>query len=73
MSDWLERRSIWQFAVIWGVCMFLPIFLGGTAIQWLMKGRIDISYLIGYGLVFAVVTGIGATLKQRFRKFVENA
>ena len=67
MNGWLERLSTWQFAVFWGVCMFLSVDLAGALVQWLMRGRFDITFLVTYGLVFAVVTGIPATIKHRSR------
>ena len=68
MNGWFERRSTWQFALIWVIVMFLASFLGGAAFQEVWKGHIDVIHLVSAGLVAAVLTGIPATYVQRLRQ-----
>jgi CHASE2 domain-containing sensor protein len=68
VSGWLERRTVWQFAAFWGVCSFLAVVLAGAAGQWLIKRHLDVSFLLGYGLAFAVGSALPATLRHRSRK-----
>jgi hypothetical protein len=68
MSRWMERLSTWQFAVFWGMSLLVPTFLGGALIEWLLKDRINFSFLVPYSFVFALGSAIPATIRQRSRR-----
>jgi hypothetical protein len=68
MSRWMERLGTWQFAVFWGMSLLALTFLGGALIEWLLKARINYSFLVPYSFVFALASAIPATIRQRSRR-----
>ena len=65
MTDWLNRRTIWQFFLLWIICTSVGGLLGAGAIEWIVKGHANVRLLITFGLVLPVVTAIVPTLKHR--------
>jgi uncharacterized membrane protein YhaH (DUF805 family) len=68
MSGRMERLGTWQFAVFWGMSLLVVTFLGGALIEWLLKDRINLSFLIPYSFVFALASAVPATIRQRSRR-----
>jgi hypothetical protein len=64
----MERLGTWQFAVLWGMSLLALTFLGGALIEWLLKARINYSFLVPYSFVFALASAIPATIRQRSRR-----
>jgi hypothetical protein len=64
-SDWLERRSAWQFAATCAACVFVAGLVVGGATQWVIKGRFDLANLLGYWAALAVATSAGTTLARQ--------
>jgi hypothetical protein len=63
-SDWLERRSAWQFAAACTACVFVAGQVVGGATPWVIKGRFDLAYLLGYWAALAVATTAGTTSRD---------
>jgi NhaP-type Na+/H+ and K+/H+ antiporter len=54
MSRWLRQCSAWQFVLCCGGTVFLASLAAGAAAQWMWRGHLDFSSLLG--------TAIGCTL-----------
>lgn len=54
MTNWLDKRRAWQFALIYGCCMLVAVLLGGGLAEFL-TGR------HGPVLWVAIVVTIGST------------
>jgi hypothetical protein len=64
----MERLGTWQFAVFWGMSVLVLMFLGGALIEWLLRSRINFSFLLPYSFTFALAGAIPATIRQRSRR-----
>lgn len=60
VSNWMERRPTWQFALMWGALIALAIIVGGAAAQWLWHGRLNFSYFLGSAVGVLLVAPIAA-------------
>lgn len=66
-SGWLERRTAWQFAVIYLSFVFPVVLIGGGAAQWWSTGHCDLAFLFSYAGIFAVSTSAAATFARQRR------
>ena len=66
-SNWLERRTAWQFAVIYLSLVFPAVLIGGGTAQWQAKGHLDLAFLLSYAGIFAVSTSAAATFARHRR------
>jgi formate hydrogenlyase subunit 4 len=68
MNEWLEQRPVWQFALIWGGCLFVALLAGGLISQQFFKHHVDMTFVVTYAVVFAVVSATMAALTRRLRR-----
>lgn len=67
-SERLERRAAWRFAATSAACMSVAVLILGGITQWLIKGHLDLAYLLVCSGMLAVGTSAGAAFTRRQRR-----
>jgi hypothetical protein len=63
----LNRLPTWQFALIWAGSLALGFVVAGCINQ-LVAGRLNLSFLVSYGVVFTIASTTAATWSRQRRR-----
>jgi hypothetical protein len=74
VNRWMDRLSIWQFALVWASALGAGFVIVGCISLWAI-GRLKLSFLLGYGAVYIAGTTTAATWdrQRRLRRIAERA
>jgi len=62
MTSWLKRCPAWQFSLVWSGLVFVGIMVAGSGVQWMWRGHLDFSALLGSaggGTLASLIVGAG--------------
>lgn len=68
VNDWLEDRATWQFAAVYGLCLFIGTAAATAGIDWAMKGHLELEFPLVFAAAFTAVITAPATYAQRQRQ-----
>jgi hypothetical protein len=66
MNKWLDQLNAWQFAFVYASCLLLAFVIAGIIVR-LAAGHVNLSYLVGYGVVATVAITSAATWARQRR------
>jgi hypothetical protein len=66
MNKWLDKLPSWQFALLYASCLLLAVVVAGC-VNWLVAGHLNLSFLVGYGVIFTIGTTSAATWSRHRR------
>lgn len=65
VSAWLDGLSNWQFVVVFASCLVLG-FAIAICVEALITGHVNLSVLVGFGVIYTVVfTSLSAWKRWR--------
>jgi hypothetical protein len=66
VNKWLDHLPTWQFALVWASCLVLGFVVAGCVDQ-LVAGHLNLSFIVGYGVVSTVLSTSAGTWSRRRR------
>jgi len=67
VSRWLDGLASWQFAALMASCLLATYAVMG-AIIWLTARHPNLSFLVGYAIIFTIFSTVGATWSRHRRR-----
>ena len=72
MNKWMDRLPTWQFVLVWACALVLSFAAVAGISQW-ASGRLNLPFLLGYGVVYILLsTTAAAWSRQRRHRRAEN-
>ena len=72
MNEWLNRQSVWRYAFITGGCVLAGLLIAVVIMWRVTNGRFDISFGLGYAVVFSAAISSGSTISRQRRRNRKN-